>query len=579
MTTHLELGQIPPQRVNVIASGWLTGLQFHSFGQAIYRAPSNSLVPPDGVGEIIPGAASSETVTLQVASTTQQPGSVVQVKEARATANLFVPSRECLDSNFFVSTFSGDLFVDVLPSRGFCVSDNGPADLNPSQGVIVFDQTARTLDGTRKQFKGTAKVVLGGGLAPFGVELVDFQETVLAQPSDGGRIRPIPIYVLSRFSSGVPNDLWGRVVTHIEGYTQNHVVPFDVIDQGYWAGVPRVSAGHIIGIPDSPISIEPIDVTSPVASGMLGTETVTYRYLGTSAEYGATVFITKASAVVQVAPGPAIEREIEVTPPVAENYTTEMHSVTAILDPPQEGIEVTFFIVDGPNAGVIETVETDALGRATFTYANTGGPGVDTILVVVDGVIIDAVSKVWIEDKRPPACALTGSGTDTSGHPYIEITVQDADSGLADVTAPEKINAVVDIPPFLKGTTDPLVVIATKVDKTKRSQVELQILDLAENDTFCDPVLLTLSRHTGKPESVILTDIPRQEHLVFIQNGAPGLTHLSLDVNGEKFQLGGWKEGEEREIDISSAMREGDNTITLTAHGRPGGEAVVLIHD
>lgn len=583
VTTHLDIGQNSSTGFKVIASGWWGGRFGRSFGQAIDSTPADGSSPPDGVGEITGGMEPTERVTLQVASTGKVPGSVLQVREARATVNVFVASQECLDSNFFVSTFSNDLYVDVFPRGGFCAADNGPADLNPIEGVIQFDQTVRDLSGTRKQFKGTARLVLGGGLVPFGVELVDFHETVLSQPGDGGRIRPIPIYVLSRFSEGVPANRVGRVYTHIEGMTANHVVPFTVIDQGFWAGRPRVSSGHIIGIPQQPISIRPITVTSPLSSGMLGTETVTYRYLGTSAEYGAEVILDRASAIVQAAgivdPGGGggggdQEQVLELGPIVAENFTTEVHAVTATLDPAEAGIQVTFTVVGGPNAGVTGTAETDAFGNATFIYENAGGPGTDTIQATAGNITSNQVTKVWVEDEKPPTCVLTGSGPD-----YILITVQDSDSGLASVTAPEKINATVDIPTVVKGTTDALVVTATKIDKTKRSQIELQIVDLALNDTFCDPVLLSLSRQTGKPETVTLADIPRQEHLVFIQNGTPGLTHLELEVNGRKLQLGGWKAGEEREIDVSFAMREGDNIMVLTAYGRPGGEAIVLVHD
>ncbi len=57
-----------------------------------------------------------------------------------------------------------------------------------------------------------------------------------------------------------------------------------------------------------------------------------------------------------------------------------------------------------------------------------------------------------------------------------------------------------------------------------------------------------------------------------------GLKNLRITVNQQRFQVAGLKHGEIRAIDVSSAMMEGrNNTIVLTALGKPGTSAEVKI--
>ena len=102
---------------------------------------------------------------------------------------------------------------------------------------------------------------------------------------------------------------------------------------------------------------------------------------------------------------------------------------------------------------------------------------------------------------------------------------------------------------------------------------------MAGNETICDPVITLEIRENGKPVSHTFTDIPQAESNVTAQNGTPGVTNLEIKVNGTKFKMH-LGDGEEAYMDIFSAMVEGDNnTITLTAKGKPGGSVLVVIYD
>ncbi len=68
--------------------------------------------------------------------------------------------------------------------------------------------------------------------------------------------------------------------------------------------------------------------------------------------------------------------------------------------------------------------------------------------------------------------------------------------------------------------------------------------------------------------------------IVDILNGKPGLTKLTVTVNGKVFKVKDLEDGEKWSLDVSSAMKSGNsNTISLEASGKPGGSADVVVHD
>jgi hypothetical protein len=177
-------------------------------------------------------------------------------------------------------------------------------------------------------------------------------------------------------------------------------------------------------------------------------------------------------------------------------------------------------------------------------------------------------------DPDRPACQL--ASTSASG---ITVLAQDLRSGIETVTILEAVNANIQIPPFAPGTTAPLSIAGDKIDLSRSARIRLRLTDAAGNITECDPVLTEVERQTGKPASQTWT-VPAAERFVTVLNGAPGLRHLEVKVNGRLYRLNNLQDNEERTLDVSAAVREGeDSTITLTPRGTPGGSAAVLIHD
>ena len=85
----------------------------------------------------------------------------------------------------------------------------------------------------------------------------------------------------------------------------------------------------------------------------------------------------------------------------------------------------------------------------------------------------------------PPRCKLTRVGTNAQGQQFIQITAQDTGSGLVQIHVAREDNADVRIPSFSPCTTDPVKVIATKIDRSKPLRVELEVTDTCGNVTRC----------------------------------------------------------------------------------------------
>jgi PKD repeat protein len=111
---------------------------------------------------------------------------------------------------------------------------------------------------------------------------------------------------------------------------------------------------------------------------------------------------------------------IVLTPPSQAHFTGETATVTAkvteIENNPVEGVEVTFKVTSGPNAGAEGKVKTNSAGEASFTY--TGGPTTGTDEVVA--TFVDELKKthksntvnvIW-EDQKITAAGQNLSGTE-----------------------------------------------------------------------------------------------------------------------------------------------------------------------
>ena len=110
------------------------------------------------------------------------------------------------------------------------------------------------------------------------------------------------------------------------------------------------------------------------------------------------------------------------------------HTVDALVylggDPeayPVSGQEVTFRVMDGPNAGTTATVATDESGHASFTYNGEGGLGTDHIEVrarhsMTGDTFFDTISVTWRRETPYLEAKPLPLYVDQDNHKYITIT-------------------------------------------------------------------------------------------------------------------------------------------------------------
>ena len=91
-----------------------------------------------------------------------------------------------------------------------------------------------------------------------------------------------------------------------------------------------------------------------------------------------------------------------------------------------------------------------------------------------------------------------------------------------------------------------------------------------------DPVMTRLTIAGGGETQQILTGILSAERLLRVQNGTPGLTRLTVVVNGCGYVLAPLSDGASLSLDVGAAMIPGDgNTVVLLGEGAEGASATI----
>jgi hypothetical protein len=131
---------------------------------------------------------------------------------------------------------------------------------------------------------------------------------------------------------------------------------------------------------------------------------------------------------------------------------------------------------------------------------------------------------------------------------------------------------------FTPPATATVTLRIVPVDPAKPVPFILRAVDAAGNARTVDPVVVELDRERGKPVATTV-ELALAERWAEVRNGAPGLGHLRLTVNGRRYEVDGLRDGETRTLDVGAALRASGNTATLQARGKPGGRATVVLHD
>jgi hypothetical protein len=162
----------------------------------------------------------------------------------------------------------------------------------------------------------------------------------------------------------------------------------------------------------------------------------------------------------------------------------------------------------------------------------------------------------------------------------IRMTFQEATKGLATVSVVKAINVSVNIPSFVPGTKHPVVATLTKVNQTEPAHFTLKGCSTCPCCANGEPVVTTLKLNTGRWARQRFANIGEAEYFVTVRNGHLGLRELTVQMNGKPFELRKLRDGEMRDLNVSSAMvKGGHNVVILTGRGEVGASATIMISD
>jgi hypothetical protein len=163
------------------------------------------------------------------------------------------------------------------------------------------------------------------------------------------------------------------------------------------------------------------------------------------------------------------------------------------------GQSLSFVVTNTNNALFSAQPAVSPAGTLTYTSA-AGASGTATVTVVarddggtanggVDASAPQSFTITVVADTVAPVCTVTRIGTDGEGRRFVEVSARDAASGITRIDTTTAVNIITPVTtspsPWAEGTTDPVVITATKANQALSSQVAFVITDRAGNRGSC----------------------------------------------------------------------------------------------
>ena len=188
-----------------------------------------------------------------------------------------------------------------------------------------------------------------------------------------------------------------------------------------------------------------------------------------------------------------------------------------------------------------------------------------------------------MEDKTPPNCPPPRFGFNSNGLGTADQDISDA-GGIDTIEIKNIYN--LNVSPLLpginwfEGTTSPVHLTATEIVRGAGARIEIIVTDVGGNQSICDPVITSLRARAslGGKARARTYRVSKNEKVITIRNGRPGLSRVTVSVNGKRFVARGLRPGETRRVRIASALRKtARNKVTLRGQGKAGGRASIMI--
>ncbi len=257
----------------------------------------------------------------------------------------------------------------------------------------------------------------------------------------------------------------------------------------------------------------------------------------------------------------------------AQPTPTPLAATQTVIAATQTAVAPTLTAIAATQTAVAPTQTHTATPTRTATPTKTALPATQTVVAMTPTLVPAG------PDVIPPTGHLSGTGTDSLGNKFMQMAAQDNGSGMASIVVLKTTNAVTVVAGFIPGTNQPVIITSTKINPGQGSTVALRITDVAGNVTIADPVLTLLALTDGTQVKQTFKGIPVGEHFISVSNSKAGLKRMQVLVNGAQFTLKNLKRNEIRTLDVSSAMTQNANKITLIGFGASGASAFVIIGD
>jgi hypothetical protein len=197
-------------------------------------------------------------------------------------------------------------------------------------------------------------------------------------------------------------------------------------------------------------------------------------------------------------------------------------------------------------------------------------------LPVILGMILSFPTSGYAEpDNIKPSCEATFVGSNANGDKFAQFTAHD-NTHLGNVGIHEMKNVIINLDVSDTNNKD-VILIATKVDQSKKSIITAEASDTSGNVSNCIDAIMV------KGDSVKKTypKIPKKagdQVIVHVQNYYPGITELKVKVNNTSHTLT-LTDGDYQTLDISSDLQNGNaNTITFKGTGVENSLGYIIIY-
>jgi hypothetical protein len=188
-----------------------------------------------------------------------------------------------------------------------------------------------------------------------------------------------------------------------------------------------------------------------------------------------------------------------------------------------------------------------------------------------------------LEDHTPPTCPPPKFAFNSNGLGTADQDISDAGGiDTIEIMDVKNLNVSPLVPGvnWYQGTTAHVHLTATEIVRGAGARIQIIVTDVGGNKSVCDPVLTALrARASLRGRARARTyRVSQHERVVTIRNGRPGLSRVTILVNGKRFVARGLRPGATRRVRIGSALRKGArNKVTLQGRGAAGGRATIMI--